>query len=169
MNKRLIRTFLILFSLLFMIRTLTIFTADRLYSMSMSAKTGIIIPQKSISLLNIATKMDSTNAEIFSGKFDLYNIELKNLKKEPYHSALSKRNLILKNQLNIMKRCIDLCPSWAAYHLYYGLTLSRMSIKPNIITQDTIVDQLRKSVELKPNSDLYEAVLKKYSKSVKNK
>ena len=170
MGNRTTKLILIAFSLIFALRVATIFTADRCYSMSLAAEKGKITPDRAITLLNIATALDSTNAELYSKKFDILRLKDKEKSHHPspitHYSSPMTHHEILKQQLHLMNRCITLCPSWPAYHLYYALTLSQMSPRPNIQTRKLILSELQKTKELKPYSNLYRQICQKYQKQL---
>ncbi|MFC1548333.1 hypothetical protein ACFL5E_00065 [Candidatus Omnitrophota bacterium] len=155
MTDKTIKYILITFTVIFAIRVTTIFTADRLHSMSMAAETGRIPVDRGVALINIATKLDSTNTNLYFKKYELLDIRAKD------NSQFTTHNLH-KEQLHLLERCIDLCPSWPAYHLYYAFTLIGMRPQPNILTQELILSELKKSTELKPYSALYRKIYKRY-------
>ncbi|MFH1665504.1 MAG: hypothetical protein ABIA77_05110 [Candidatus Omnitrophota bacterium] len=156
MKNRAIKTALIIFSVVFALRILTIFSADRLYSMSLAAETGKITPDRAIGLLNEAINLDSANANLYYRKYELLNLKLKKGQVKPGED----RKYIFKQELNLLKECINLCPSWPAYHLHYALTLKQMSPHPNIMTKARIQSEFQKAAELKPFSDLYQKFYK---------
>ena len=151
MKNKLMQLILILFSLVFAIRVLTILTADRLYSMSPAAETGKITSDRAIVYLDLATTLDSTNADIYFQKYKVLDLKQKN-------SILNTRYSILKKQLHLLRHCINLCPSWPRYHLTYALTLERMSPIPNLMTRQMILSELQKATTLKPYSSLYQHI-----------
>ena len=149
MRNKVIRYCVIIFSIVFAVRVITIFTADRLYSMSLAAEQGEREPGEAITmLLNIATILDSTNTKLYFLKYEVMQ--------------LKTENDIRKHQLNLLKKCIDLCPSWPEYHLYYAFTLKQMTLKPNIVTEELILSELKKATELKPYSPIYKKLYQKY-------
>lgn len=148
MKNKVIRYSIIVFSMVFMVRIITIFTADRLYSMSLAAEEGKRAPEEAITMLNIATTLDSTNVNLYFMKYEILELKTK--------------SDILKKQLHILKKCIDLCPSWPAYHIYYAFTLKQMSLKPNIVTKELILSEFKKAAELKPYSPMYKKLYQKY-------
>lgn len=153
MKNRIISYCIIIFSIVFLVRVITIFTADRLYSMSLAVEQGKRKSELAITMLNIASTLDSTNADLYFLKYEI-------LRGENASNAQ-------KQQLNLLKKCTDLCPSWPAYHLYYVLTLIQMSPQPNIITKERILSELKKAKELKPYSLVYMNLYQKYSKRYK--
>jgi len=156
MKNRTIKIILILFSIIFALRVITIFTADRLYSMSMAVETGKIPADRGILFLGVATKLDSTNAKLYFQKYEI----LRGL--SPKGTVPDEEHKIQKQQLHLLKKCIDLCPSWAAYHIYYAFTLRALSPKPNIITRDMIASEFKKASDLKPYSPLYCKIYERY-------
>ena len=152
MENRTVKRIIILFSVIYALRVVTIFTADRLYSMSMAAEKGRISANRAITLLDLAAGLDSTNADIYFKKYELLGSEPGKTDSRP-----------LKQQLRLLRCCLNLRPSWPAYHMYYALTLKKMSQHPNIQTRKLILDQLEKAVELKPYSKLYLKILRKLS------
>ena len=130
-------------------------TADRLYSMSMAAKVGDIAPEQGVAYLNVATRLDSTNAALYYQKYKILHLLAKN---EIRHTKYDIR----EQQLHLLRRCINLCPSWAQYHLLYALTAERLSTRPNIFTQQLILSELEKATTLKPYSPMYKDIYQKY-------
>ena len=148
MRNKVIRYCVIIFSIVFAVRVITIFTADRLYSMALAAEQGERDPGEAITMLNIATTLDSTNADLYFSQYEVL---------QP-----TDKNDILKYQLHLLKKCIDLCPSWAVYHIYYAFTLKQMSLNPNIVTKELILSEFKNAAELKPYSSTYKKLYHKY-------
>ncbi len=163
MNNRFIKILILIFSIIFAVRVLTVFTADRLYSMSLAAIADKITTEKGTSLLETAEKLDSGNANLYFEEFKLLEDEIAALKKEK--SGADKIKTYRKRQIFLLKKAIDLCPSWPVYHMYYALTIKRMSTKSNIITDSKILSEMEKAVELKPFSKVYSNIYKKYHKN----
>ena len=155
MKNKLYNGVLIIFILIFALRVITIFIADRCYSMSMSAEKGKITPDQAITLLNIATKLDSTNANLYYQKYELLNLRTTDDQRPTTDETL-------RQQLHLLRTCINLCPSWPAYHLFYALTLNKFSSNPNVVTRKQILSELQKASELKPYSELYSKIYKRY-------
>lgn len=162
MINRLIKSILVIFSVVFMLRVLTIFVADRYYSMSLAAEKGKITTDRARDLLNIAIRMDSSNADLYSRKFRILVLELKNIPKGTHPSSRIKRHDIYEQMLPVIKHCIQLCPSWPKYHLQYALTVKKMSFRLNAPTRELILSELLKAAELKPYSELHRKVYEKY-------
>ena len=148
MKGKIIKYSIILFSIVFAIRVVTIFTADRLYSMSLGIEQGAGEIVAVIAMVNSATKLDSTNADLYFIKYELLKLKTK--------------TDIRKQQLHLLKKCIDLCPSWPEYHIYYAYALKQMSLKPNIVTKELILSELKKATELKPYSPTYKKLYDKH-------
>lgn len=155
MKYKVVRYTIIILSVIFAIRVLSIFIADRLCSMSMAVESGKITPDRGVKLLNIAIKLDSQNADLYFRKYQVLDIKEKDA--EPLLV-----NKSIKYQLELLKRCINLCPSWADYHTYYALTLQKMTSNPNIVTRELILSELKKASELKPYSELYRKIYYKH-------
>lgn len=160
---------LVIISLIFGFRVLTLFISDRFYSMSMAAETGKIRVDRGIALLNIALKLDTTNADIYFKKYELLEILLQETLRLAKDDKTVSVNEILymvsdtrKKQLHLLEKCIDLSPSWPKYHLYYAITLKRMAPKPNIFTRRLILSELKKATTLKPYSPVYRKIYKRY-------
>ena len=147
---------MVVFSAVFALRILTIFTADRLYSMSLAAETGKISPEKGLKIISTAVMLDPSNAKLHYEKCEILELEIKDKKRK-------QRNILFEKQLHILRRCINLCPSWAAYHMHYALILSRMSRNPNMFTREMINSEIEQSIELKPYSKLYRRIYDKRS------
>ena len=148
MNDRSLKLILIIFSVVFLARVATIFTADRLYSMSFAAEAGGITPVRAINLVNTAIALDNNNADLCFRQCELLQLEVKEKNRR-------KIKIIRKNQLHTLKDCIALCPSWPRYHLYYALVLKKMAKNPNPQTRELILSELKKAAKLKPFSKLY--------------
>lgn len=154
-RDRILKSIVVLFSALFFAVVLMIFTADRLYSASLLAENGRISPAKAAQLIDIALKLDPSNAELYLREYELLNMELEK-------AGVKARGKIYTRELYVLKRCIDICPSWPAYHIYYALTLEKMTPRPNPVTREMILRQMKQAVELKPSSELYRGIYEKY-------
>ena len=153
MKKRLITNFIIIaFSLLFAARVITIFAADRMYSMSLAAKKGERSAESASKLLSSAIKLDSSNAELYAVKSRVL---------EPIARDAGTHD-IRRTQLALLKSALELRPLWPKYHLEYGVTVGRTSTRPNIMTRQLILSQLKKAAELKPYSSMYQGIYQKY-------
>jgi len=143
--------------MIFALRVITIFTANRLYSMSLAAEEGERPVSQALNLLITATKLDFTNADLYYQEYITLNPRLTTQDPSPmtYDPKL---------RLQALKHCIDLTPSWPVYHLYYGLMLKKMSQTPNPLTRDLILSELQKASELKPSSELYQNIYQKTEK-----
>jgi hypothetical protein len=167
MSNKLTKITIIIFSIIFAIRVVTIFGADRLYSMSLAAETGKITPDAAIKLLDVATNLDSTNADLYFRKYEILNLKTQNATTQQRNNAITQqRNNAITQQLRLLTKCINLCPSWSAYHLYYALTLKRMSPKPNLITRQLILSELESASDLKPYSSRYRQMYERYAGKV---
>ena len=155
MTNRIIKYILVLFISIFAIRVCTIFLADRFYSMSMAAGTGKISIDRGITLINYAIKIDSTNVTLHYKKYEL-------LEQKSRMGPEKLRLDIYEDQLHILEKCIDLCPSWPAYHLYYAFTLKRIAPNPNIMTREVILSELEKAYTLKPYSNVYRKIYERH-------
>ena len=161
MKDKAIKLIIVLFTIVFTMRVVTVFIADRLYSMSMAAEKGRIPVSRAVTFLNIATKLDSSNANLYYQKYELLELSLRGAKAD---EAISQNDMRRKQQLHLLRQCIQLCPSWPAYHLFYAFTLKKMSPNPNIVTQGQILSEFKKAAELKPYSELYRKIYKSYLK-----
>ena len=74
MKYKVVRYTIIILSVIFAIRVLSIFIADRLCSMSMAVESGKITPDRGVKLLNIAIKLDSQNADLYFRKYQVLDI-----------------------------------------------------------------------------------------------
>jgi len=149
MLNRIIRLFIVIFSILFALRVITFLASDRLYSMSLSAKS----PEEGIELIQTAEALDSSNAELYFSEFKLL---------ESIISRSEDHDLIKtyrKRQVFLIKKAIDLSPSKALYHMYYAITLRRMSPNPNAVTKSVILSETQKASELRPYSEIYARIL----------
>ncbi len=149
-----LRFLLSTFTLIFILRISTIFVADRAYCLSYWMEKGYISQATAEILLDIAIKLDSTNALLFFRKYEVLRAGY-----EQSHD----RDVLLK-QLRLIEKCVELCPSWPAYHLHYAITLKKTQRSSNIITQELISSELKKAAELKPYSEKYQDIYQKYGK-----
>ncbi|MFH1878943.1 MAG: hypothetical protein ABH883_09070, partial [Candidatus Omnitrophota bacterium] len=133
----------------------------RLYSMSSACEKGGITPDLAIRLLDAASMLDPDNVDIYMRKYAFIR---QMIKKEKGH----RNRKLLKKELHILKKCVNLCPTVPEYHFYYALTLKIMSPEPNDMTRGLILSELEKAYSLKPNSDFYRKIYEKYSKSLHN-
>ena len=159
MKSKVIRYGIIIFSIVFAIRVITIFTAERLYSMSLAAERGKRATEEALTMLNTAIKLDPKNAELYFRKYEILELSSR---ARPEAEMRDLMQNIRKKQLYLLKKCMDLCPSWPGYHMYYALTLESMSPNPNIMTQSVILSELQKAASLKPYSKLYHQIYQKY-------
>jgi hypothetical protein len=151
--KNLIYKIIILaFSLVFAALVLTTFAAERLSAMSFRPVFFSPTPDERIELIDRAIKLDPMNAELRFRKFVL-------LQRKRVSEGKARSN---KAELYAMKDAVDLRPLWPKYHLYYGLILEKMSPRPNIVTRQLILSQLKKAAELKPYSSLYQEKYSEY-------
>ena len=146
---------IILFTLIFGFRVFTLFIADRLYSMSMAAEEATIHIDRGVNMLDAAMRLDSTNVDIYIQKYELLDIKLR-------RGDGGIKNQVLKEQLQLLRESINLYPTWPTYHMYYALTLKRIAPNPNILTQQAILSEMKKAVDLKPHSELYRKIYKRY-------
>jgi hypothetical protein len=163
MKKFVTNAIIIIFSLTFAVRVVTIFAADRLLSIASTAKEGPVAPEKALDLLNLATKLDSTNAELYYKQYELLNLSLRGAEAIPKTSRPRDVKAIRKTQIHLLRTAIALRPLWPKYHLSYGLTVGRMSPNPNIVTRRLILSELKKAADLKPYSTMYQNIYKKYA------
>ena len=140
------------FSLAFAALVLTTFIADRLSAMSF--RPVIISPslEERLGMIELAIKLDPLDAELRFKRFViLQEIRVKERRRRPGPA-----------ELNALKEAIELRPLWPKYHLYYGLVLERMTPRPNVITRERILSQLKKAADLKPYSELYQKKYRAY-------
>jgi len=152
MKNKLIQLTIILFSLAFATRVITVSATDRLYSMSLAVEEGAISPNKAITYLDYAIRLDSTNADFYYQKYRV----LSGL--SPKGTVPDEERKVQKQQLHFLRHCINLCPPWPRYHLNYALTLSKMSPRANLMTRESILSELKKASDLKPYSPLYQRI-----------
>jgi hypothetical protein len=148
MKNRVVRYSIIVFSIVFALRVITIFTADRLYSMALEVEEWAGPPAAAITMLKIATMLDSTNTDLYFLKYEVLQLE--------------QKNDVRKQQIHLLKKCINLCPSWPAYHVYYAFMIKQMSPSPNIVTKDFILSEFKQATELKPYSPMYKKLYQKH-------
>lgn len=114
-----------------------------LFSMAFALRVTTIMLADVFTGTDLAIKLDSTNADL-------------------YYERYGSVDLQPKLRLQALKRCINLTPSWPAYHLYYGLMLEKMSPNPNPLTKGLILSELEKASDLKPSSRLYRKILQEH-------
>ena len=148
MRNKLYSALIVVFSAVFALHVLAVMAADRLFSVSMAAEEGGIAPERGIKLIDIATKLDPGNAELYYRKYKLLLLTGKDAKG-------SEKAVLLKRRLHALGHCINLCPSRAVYHIFYGLTVARMTARPNAQTRQIILSELRKASELNPSNSRY--------------
>jgi hypothetical protein len=151
-----------LFTIIFALLVLTVFTADRLHNISMYSKSEKLSYENRRRMLDVAQALDPGNAEFYYSEYEMINAYLESDKYEGYAHDLRKK------ELTQLKKAINLRPAWPLYHMVYALTTARFVDKPNIITKGIILSEMGKSVELRPfdktYKDLYQKYLKKYGK-----
>ena len=152
MKNRITQIIIIVFTVVFTIRVLTILTASCLYSMSFAAEKGSIVPETAIKYLDLATYLDSTNPDLYFQKYEV----LRGL--SPKGTVPDEERIVQKQQLHLLCHCINLCPPWPRYHLTYALILERMSPTPNLMTRQMILSELQKATALKLYSPLYQRI-----------
>jgi hypothetical protein len=123
--------------------------------MSMAAEKATIPIGRGLNMLDAAMKLDSTNVDIYIQKYELLDIKLRK-------GEWGIKNQILEEQLQLIRKSINLYPTWPTYHMYYALTLKRITPNPNIVTQQAILSEMKKAVDLKPHSELYRKIYKRY-------
>ena len=157
-HKKIPQAILLVLSTAFLLVIVSTFIADRLYSMTFSVESGKRECDNAIGLMNKAIILDPGNAALYFRKYEL----LKMRRKEGGHVRRPS-----KEELQLLKKCIELRPFWPKYHLLYGLTLKRMHPKPNIMTKQMINSEIKKATDLKPFSKMYSKIyiyyLNKYS------
>lgn len=157
MKNKLIQITIIAFSAVYLAVAVSTFTGDRLYSMTFSVETRKRTIDNAIGLINAAIMLDPGNAELYFRKYELLFLLLQ---ANEMSEAIPK-NEIRKQQLFLLKKCIELRPFWAKCHLLYGLTLKNMYTRRNFITQQLINSELKKAVKLKPSSEKYQRICEK--------
>ena len=160
MKNNILRTLIIIISIVFAVRVSTIFIADRCYSMSLSAPT-----EQAQKLLSIAKKLDSTNVKFYFTECDILDQAIENDQIKDSSRNSIKVSGYRKEQIRLLKTAIDLCPSWPAYHIYYAITLKQMLLRQNILSATQILSQLKMSVELKPFSQKYNKIYENYKEN----
>jgi len=154
LKTRVLKFLILIFSTIYAIRILTIFTADRLYSSTFNLVNKTEVLEDAVQRLDYASRIDQLNAELYFRKYELLRkIRILRGVKKPY-----------AEELQLLRECIQLNPFWPKYHFFYGITLERMNRYPNVLTQKIIPSELEKAAELKPYSDFYQNTYHKYIK-----
>lgn len=159
MRKTQIKAIIIIFSIFFGFRVCTLLAAEYFLYTADKLKTN----SRAIEAVDAAISMDSTNAGFYFHKYDLLEDEIKALSikgKESIGRSKYTIKQLRAKQLDVLKKCINLCPSWASYHMYYAYTLKFIARDPNVITRERILSQLKKATQLKPKSKLYRRIYK---------
>jgi hypothetical protein len=117
----------------------------------------LLLPVR-LDLLETAQLLTPMNAELNYAEYRLLENSIRSSEEK------SEKKEIRKKQLFKLKKAINLRPAWPLYHMVYALTLSNSSKNPNIMTRQTILSEMKKSVELKPFSKKYVNIYEKYKK-----
>lgn len=159
MVNRSVQMVLIVFTLIFGCCVLSVFSADRLHSMSLAVESGKISAERGIALIDAAIKLDPLNAELYSRKYRIFFDEAKKKK-------LKSGDLSYEIRLQFMARAIALCPAWPAYHFHYALTVEKVTPRLSKMAVQHMLSEFKKAAELGPTTqrykDQYESRLKKY-------
>ncbi|KJJ85571.1 secreted protein [Candidatus Omnitrophus magneticus] len=152
------------FSFLILIGILSVFSSDRLYSISLICVEKNSKSDLSGKFADAAIFLEKDRIEYYQKKYDILLNNLKGIYSEKNNTEKKTAKIkICKEMLAETKKIIDICPSWPEGHMNYGLTLSYMAPElPNIITREQILSELEKAAILKPYSDLYKQIYEKY-------
>jgi len=207
MKNRIIQIILVVFTLLFASSVISVFSADRLYSMSLAVEKGTRPVEQGIALLNAAIKLTPNDARLYSRKYDLMPLATQSAKRIAQSvpssslrgpsqarpeaiSTLSSRarplgrvegskdtqdatthnarrepgDLLYERQLQLIARCVNLCPSVASYHFRYALTMPMVHPHLTLMAREFLLSELQKASELKPQDARYRDVYGKYRK-----
>ena len=140
------------FSVVFLLLVTTVFTSDRLYSSTFNLADETDILEDATHRLDYAIQIDPLNAELYFRKYEL-------LRKIRKLQSVKKPST---DEIQLLKKCIQLRPFWPKYHFFYGVTLARTNQYPNTLTQELIILELKKAADLKPYSEFYQKTYHKY-------
>lgn len=161
-SAQLLRLALIAYTVVFTLWIGSVFGSDRLYSMSFAAQTGKISPEKGIALLEIAMRLTPGDARLYAQKYDLMPraVEIGRLMTDD--RRLKPGDLLYERQLQVIARCIDLCPSVASYHFHYALTMRMVLPCMTIPAIRYLLSEYEKASELRPGNVYFRSTYQKY-------
>ncbi|MCK4859881.1 MAG: hypothetical protein KAS87_04925 [Candidatus Omnitrophica bacterium] len=136
-----------------------IFTADLYYRRSLAAKDRKISPTKALGYINKAIFLNPVRSTYRYQKYYLLKMFYANRKaKSACHlSQTAKQNLLSKGIQNLEK-AIELEPTKPSYHLFYALSLIKRDLLRGKEIPKIARQELRRAVELKPYSELYQQI-----------
>lgn len=153
---------LIVFTILFTSSVVAVFASDRLYSMSLAAQVGKISPEKGIALIEAAIRITPGDVRLYVQKYDLMSLPTDTGRPTPYALRPKPGDLLYERQLQVIARCIDLCPSWAAYHFNYAQNMRRVHPRMSLMATKFLLSEFKKASDLRPMSQLYRKMYEKY-------
>lgn len=139
-----------------------VFSADRFYSMSLASQTDKISPEKGIALLEIAMRLTPGDARLYARKYDLMPFVIEAGRPAADGRRLKPGDLLYERQLQVVARCIDLCPSVAAYHFHYAITMRMVLPSMTIPATRYLLSEFKKASELRPANAYLRSTYQKY-------
>ncbi len=184
--------------LLFAGTVISVFSADRLYSMSLAAENGTRPVERGIALINTAIHLDPLDARLYSQKYQLMGLITQDAITQQRNNAttpsaqrptppvipseaeghpqrvipseaegrvegsINSPSIIRERQLQLAATCVNLAPSVAANHFRYASAMITLTPHLTRMAKQYLVSQLQKASFLKPYSDSYRKIYKKY-------
>ena len=113
---------------------------------------------KTVKYLEASGLLNPLNSDISYAKFNVYNEKFNKAK----GLVAPEKIELLNDALRALKRSIDLRPTEASYHMFYGITLlKRYPLKSGVIYKEA-KRELLKASELKPVSKRYETIANRF-------
>ena len=139
---------------------LSLCTANFCYNQSTLFKQEGMPFDKAYSYINLAIRLNPLKSEYHYQKYLLLNDKEQNAK------GLNRKEKLglLDETLTDIRKAIDLEPSNASYHMYYGLSLIKRYPRRGGKISVLINEELGKSRALKPMSSQYKETFTKYKK-----
>lgn len=113
---------------------------------------------KALKYLDIAQRLNPINSDISYAKFTILNDKFNKAKGLTYR----ERAELLEGALGELKKAINLRPTEASYHMFYGLALlKRYPLRKGVIYEQA-KRELLKAHELNPASKKYESISNRF-------
>jgi hypothetical protein len=127
-----------------------VFLSDRLYSAAMRDAAGAEGLAGALGRIGAAIRVCPENAEYLSEKCGILMDIMNDRTSGRSGVAAIQKSKIPALIVGTVKRSIDLCPTWAKYHVLYAFYLKRLSPDGNFMTRALIRGELKKAAELNP-------------------
>ncbi|HPS19446.1 MAG TPA: hypothetical protein PKY78_00450 [Candidatus Omnitrophota bacterium] len=144
-KMRITKILIFTIGILYSVVTAQIFLGDRLYNIGYEHnKQGCVDPEKDMVLLRLAERIVPLRDDIIYLQYQIIK-------------ELGGQNNV-PEQINDIKRCINICPLESKYHIAYALTLELLGQPLNVITKNVITEEIEKGYRLDPTSEMFEHV-----------